>query len=97
MATPESAITLDYGLTTREIYFAVMDKVQSDKEGFANLLSLVLGVAGKYRGLWEQGLYEIPHHSPFWCNFINHDRRTEYKVHPSERLVLKARMRHECN
>ncbi|KAF7531295.1 hypothetical protein G7054_g8997 [Neopestalotiopsis clavispora] len=62
MATPESTIVPDYALTTREIYFAVMRKVRRDRIDFANLLSQLLGVAGKDVELWEQSLVEYNVH-----------------------------------
>ncbi|ETS81710.1 hypothetical protein PFICI_06712 [Pestalotiopsis fici W106-1] len=62
MATPESAVVPDYALTTLEIYSAVMRKVERDKDGFANLLSQLLGVAWNDVDLWQQTLVEYKDH-----------------------------------
>lgn len=57
MATEESTVEPDYTLTTREIYFAVLRRVEGHQEQFRALLSQTFGLAGRDVDLHEQNMY----------------------------------------
>jgi hypothetical protein len=59
MAPPDSTTIPDYGSSTREVYFKVMRKVRDDRPRFGNLLSQIMGIAGKDVDFWDQALYVI--------------------------------------
>ncbi|KAI0188522.1 heterokaryon incompatibility protein-domain-containing protein, partial [Xylaria flabelliformis] len=57
MATRESTVVPDYALTTREVYFAVLQNVRGQQERFRALLSQILGLAGRDVDLNGQDMY----------------------------------------
>jgi hypothetical protein len=57
MATEESTVAPDYALTTREVYFAVLQNVHREQEQFCALLSQILGLAGQDIDLPGQNMY----------------------------------------
>ncbi|RDW75495.1 hypothetical protein BP6252_06637 [Coleophoma cylindrospora] len=58
MAAARITTVPDYALSTREVYFMVMDEVDTDRDHFANLLSQVLGLAARDCDLDEHDLIE---------------------------------------
>ncbi|KAF5656934.1 het-domain-containing protein [Fusarium circinatum] len=57
MATEESTVEPDYALTTREVYFAVLQRVEGQQEQFRALLSQAFGLAGRDVDLPGQNMY----------------------------------------
>ncbi|KAI0854642.1 heterokaryon incompatibility protein-domain-containing protein [Xylaria cubensis] len=58
MATQESTVVPDYALTTREVYFAVLQNIRGQQEQFRILLSQILGLAGRDVDLNGQDMIE---------------------------------------
>lgn len=72
MAATNSNIVPDYALSTREVYFAVLDALDEDKTQFASLLSQLLGLARRDINLRGQSLYVIPEiHKSDLCVLTN--------------------------
>ncbi|KAF5597543.1 het-domain-containing protein [Fusarium pseudoanthophilum] len=57
MATKESTVEPDYTLTTREVYFAVLQHVEGQQEQFRALLAQTFGLAGRDVDLHGQNMY----------------------------------------
>ncbi|KAF5543825.1 het-domain-containing protein [Fusarium mexicanum] len=57
MATEESTVEADYTLTTQEVYFAVLRRVEAQQGQFCALLSQIFGLAGRDIDLHGQNMY----------------------------------------
>ncbi|KAF5537201.1 hypothetical protein FNAPI_11487 [Fusarium napiforme] len=57
MATEESTVEPDYALTTREVYFAVLQHIEGQQEQFRALLAQTFGLAGRDVDLHGQNMY----------------------------------------
>ena len=91
----DSAIVPDYSLSTRDIYFATLSHVDGDEATFGSLLSQLLGLAGRDVEIRGRDLYvhfnvfRNPRSLP--STYLPH-ARVEYRAHPPEKLVLRARL-----
>ncbi|KAH8660070.1 heterokaryon incompatibility protein-domain-containing protein [Xylariales sp. PMI_506] len=64
MATQESAIVPDYGLSTKDMYLDVVRRAHGDQKQFGTLLSQILGLAGTDIALAAQEMIQYKTHSP---------------------------------